>query len=158
MEDGGWNCEQENGSKRGSFHTTIAVIEGLAIFRDRLGSTSDLDQALEKGEEYLLDRQLMLRLSDGQLIDESWTRFSYPNWWHYDVLRGLDHMRTTRQPDQRVERGLELLEARRRSDGRWNREKVWPGAIHFDIDGPEGEASRWLTLKAMRVLKWGSAA
>ena len=29
MADGGWNCEQENGSTRGSFHTTINVLEGL---------------------------------------------------------------------------------------------------------------------------------
>jgi len=29
MADGGWNCEQENGSTRGSFHSTINVLEGL---------------------------------------------------------------------------------------------------------------------------------
>src|SRR3989442_5485606 len=29
MSDGGWNCEQENGSTRGSFHSTICVLEGL---------------------------------------------------------------------------------------------------------------------------------
>ena len=29
MADGGWNCEQENGSTRGSFDTTINVLEGL---------------------------------------------------------------------------------------------------------------------------------
>ena len=31
MSDGGWNCEQENGSTRGSFHTTIDVLEGLPL-------------------------------------------------------------------------------------------------------------------------------
>ena len=29
MADGGWNCEQESGSTRGSFHTTICVLEGI---------------------------------------------------------------------------------------------------------------------------------
>ena len=29
IEDGGWNCEQENGADRSSFHTTIRVLEGL---------------------------------------------------------------------------------------------------------------------------------
>ena len=29
LEDGGWNCEVENGSVRSSFHTTIRVLEGL---------------------------------------------------------------------------------------------------------------------------------
>ena len=30
LEDGGWNCEAENGSVRGSFNTTIRVLEGPA--------------------------------------------------------------------------------------------------------------------------------
>jgi len=29
LEDGGWNCEAENGSVRSSFATTINVLEGL---------------------------------------------------------------------------------------------------------------------------------
>ena len=29
--DGGWNCEAERGSTRGSFHTTICVLEVLAV-------------------------------------------------------------------------------------------------------------------------------
>ena len=32
MADGGWNCEQENGSTRGSFDTTINVLEGLLAY------------------------------------------------------------------------------------------------------------------------------
>ena len=33
LEDGGWNCEVENGSVRGSFNTTIRVLEGLLALR-----------------------------------------------------------------------------------------------------------------------------
>jgi hypothetical protein len=29
LEDGGWNCEVENGSVRSSFDTSINVLEGL---------------------------------------------------------------------------------------------------------------------------------
>ena len=35
LEDGGWNCEAENGSVRSSFHTTIRVLEGLLGARAR---------------------------------------------------------------------------------------------------------------------------
>src|SRR5712664_943172 len=38
MSDGGWNCEQENGSTRGSFHTTIDVLEGLLEYERAMGS------------------------------------------------------------------------------------------------------------------------
>jgi hypothetical protein len=37
MVDGGWNCEQENGSTRGSFHTTIDVLEGLLEYEQAAG-------------------------------------------------------------------------------------------------------------------------
>ena len=39
MSDGGWNCEQERGSTRGSFHTTICVLEGLLEYERATGSS-----------------------------------------------------------------------------------------------------------------------
>ena len=39
MADGGWNCEQENGSTRGSFHSTICVLEGLLEHERAIGGT-----------------------------------------------------------------------------------------------------------------------
>src|SRR5947209_1155064 len=41
MSDGGWNCEQENGSTRGSFHSTIDVLEGLLEYPRRPGVFRD---------------------------------------------------------------------------------------------------------------------
>ncbi len=38
MEDGGWNCEQERGSTRGSFETTINVLEGLLEYERATGA------------------------------------------------------------------------------------------------------------------------
>ena len=37
LEDGGWNCEVENGSVRSSFHTTIRVLEGLLAHEQATG-------------------------------------------------------------------------------------------------------------------------
>jgi hypothetical protein len=49
MADGGWNCEQENGSVRGSFDTTINVLEGLLEYeRSTGGSDSGLDGTAER--------------------------------------------------------------------------------------------------------------
>lgn len=155
MEDGGWNCEQENGSVRGSFHTTIAVLEGLLGYERRSGQDTAVTEARQRGQDYLLDRRLMRRLSDGEIPDSLWTQFAFPYWWRYDVLRGLDYMRAadvTR--DERLDEGLDLVQNARDDDGRWSRQKVHPGAVHFDIDGEEGSPSRWNTMRAMRVLDW----
>jgi hypothetical protein len=154
MDDGGWNCDQERGSTRGSFHTTIAVLEGLAEFEQRSGSDPAVSQAREGGEEYLLERRLMRRLSTGEIIDPSFAQPAFPTWWHYDVLRGLDHLRAAgRVPDDRVGEALEVIEAARAPDGRWPR-RTHAGEVHFEIDGAEDEPSRWITLRALRVLRW----
>jgi hypothetical protein len=163
MRDGGWNCEQENGSTRGSFHTTIEVLEGLLEFEQRIGGSSEVADARLRGEEYLLERRMRRRLSTGEVIEydrktdrpAAWTRFSYPTYWHYDVLRGLDYLRASgADPDERVAEAVDLVDAKRDSDGRWPLENPHPGRLHFAIDEGKGRPSRWNTLRAMRVLKW----
>src|SRR5437879_4638599 len=52
MADGGWNCEQENGSTRGSFHTTINVVEGLLEHERATGGSAEMTAARERGQEY----------------------------------------------------------------------------------------------------------
>ncbi len=79
MADGGWNCEQENGSTRGSFHTTINVLEGLLEHQQATGGSTAVGAALVRGHEYLLERHLLRRLSNGELIDPAFTQFSYPD-------------------------------------------------------------------------------
>ena len=155
MSDGGWNCEQENGSTRGSFHTTIDVLEGLLEHEQAGGASPEVTAARLRAHEYLLDRRMLRRLSTGEVIDADWTRFSYPTYWHYDVLRGLDYVRAARaKPDERMAEAIELVESKRDRDARWPLENVYPGRVHFPIDAGEGEPSRWNTLRALRVLRW----
>jgi hypothetical protein len=155
MSDGGWNCEQENGSTRGSFHTTIDVLDGLLEHERATGGTPELRSARLRGQEYLLERRMLRRLSTGEVIDPTWKQFSYPTGWYYDVLRGLDYLRAARAvPDQRVAEAIHLVEAKRDADGRWPLENPHPGRLHFAIDDGEGRPSRWNTLRAMRVLRW----
>ena len=155
MSDGGWNCEQENGSRRGSFHSTIDVLDGLLEYERVTGSPGEVSAARLRGQEYLLERRLLRRLSTAEVIDQAWTQLSYPTYWHYDVLRGLDHLRAAAAvPDERVAEAIELVESKRDADGRWPLENPHPGRLHFALDEGEGRPSRWNTLRAMRVLKW----
>src|SRR5437763_6999712 len=84
MSDGGWNCEQENGSTRGSFHTTIEVLDGLLEYERATGGTAEARAARLRGQEYLLERRMLRRLSTGEVIDPAWSHFSFPTGWHYD--------------------------------------------------------------------------
>jgi hypothetical protein len=163
MSDGGWNCDQEIGSTRGSFHTTIDVLEGLLEYERAVGSVPEVTAARLRGQEYFLERRMRRRLSTGEVIDQdrkterpaAWTQFSYPTYWHYDVLRGLDYLRAAGAiPDERVAEAVDLVESKRDADGRWPLENPHPGRLHFAMDEGEGKPSRWNTLRAMRVLRW----
>lgn len=159
MDDGGWNCEQENGSTRGSFHSTIEVLEGLLQFEAVAGADPAVTGARLRGQEYLLERRLLRRLSTGEVIDPAWTRFSFPTYWHYDVLRGLDHLRAAgAEPEGRLTEALDLVEAKRDRHGCWALENLHPGKVHFEMDAGEGRPSRWNTLRALRVLRWAGRA
>lgn len=155
MADGGWNCEQENGSTRGSFHSTISVLEGLLEYERATGGKSEVTAARLGGQEYLLERRMLRRLSTGDVVDEAWTQFSYPTHWHYDLLRGLDYLRNAGvAPDERVADAVDIVEQRRGDDGRWLLGNFHEGELHFAMDEGEGKPSLWNTLRALRVLRW----
>ena len=161
--DGGWNCEAENGSTRSSFNTTICVLEALLEYELAGGNNPKVTEARLRGQEYLLERHLFRRRTTGAAIEQdrkgnnSWMRFAFPTWWHYDVPRGLDYIRHAGvTPDARLSEAIELVESKRDSDGRWLLEVRYPGVMPVEIDEGEGRPSRWITLRALRVLAWYS--
>jgi len=155
LADGGWNCEAERGSVRSSFHTTICVLEGLLDFEKAFGPTSALTDARRRGQEYLLERRLLRRVSTGEIIDPAWTQFAFPTLWHYDVLRALDYLRVSGvPPDARVDEAVAAVLDRRHSDGRWLLDVRHRDTLHEEMAGAVGEPNRWITLRALRVLDW----
>jgi len=158
LPDGGWNCEAANGSTRSSFNTTICVLEALLEYELAGGSNAKVTEARLRGQEYLLERRLFRRKTTGEIVDPAWMRFSFPTWWHYDVLRGLEYLRRASvAPDERVAEAIELVESKRDSDGRWPLENQHPGTMAVEFNEGEGRPSRWNTLLALRVLRWYSA-
>lgn len=159
LPDGGWNCEAEHGSVRSSFNTTINVLEGLLGFEQATGGTARSRAARRSGEEYLLQRRLYKRLSTDEPADDRFMQLTHPNRWFYDVLRALDYFRaasivTRDDPDPRLTEAIGYVRSRRRDDGRWDLDWTPEGRTWFDLDDGPGEPSRWITLKALRVLRW----
>lgn len=184
LPDGGWNCWAEFGATVSSFHTTLTVIEGLLGWQRAAvaaapdgGAWRQVDEGLARqvedarrtGEEYLLQRSLFRRRSDGAAADPRFTMFSYPPRWYYDVLRSLDYLRAASQVsgvagagparDPRCAEAIALVRGKRQVDGRWLLENAHQGPTHLELDGPaDGFPSRWNTLRALRVLRWWDGA
>lgn len=156
LEDGGWNCDAPQ-SRRSSFHSTICILEGLLEYEKAKGATAAVTEARARAQAYMLERRMLRSLSSGEVIDPDWTRFSFPTTWHYDVLRGLDYLRSAGvEPDERVAEAVGLVAKKQDHNGMWPLENVHPDRVHFDMEGAEGEPSRWNTLRTLRVLDWYS--
>ncbi len=99
------------------------------------------------------------RLSTGEPADERYLSLLHPNRWHYDVLRALDYFRssalhTGAAPDPRLREAIDHVRSRRLDDGTWPLDWNPTGRNWFNVDDGEGEPSRWITLRALRVLDW----
>jgi hypothetical protein len=161
LEDGGWNCEAVEPSakrplsRRSSFHTTICVLEGLLAYERAGRKSAAVSKARRGAEDYLLERRMFRSLRTGDVIDERWLRFSFPTFWHYDVLRGLDYLRNAAvKPDSRVSEAIEVVIKRRHQNGRWPLNLLHRERIPLEMETAVGSASRWNTLRALRVLRW----
>jgi len=157
LEDGGWNCEAPP-SKRSSFHSTICVLEGLLEYEKTQGPTSAVTQSRARAEDYLVQRRMLRSLRSGEVIDRKWTRFGFSTMFHYDVLRGLDYLRSAGvKPDERLAEAVALVEERAHQNGRWPLNVLHPSRVPFAMETKVGSASRWNTLRALRVLDWYGA-
>ncbi len=182
LEDGGWNCEAENGSTRSSFATTINVLEGLLAYERATGGSAQSIAARRRGEEYLLERRLYRRKRTGEIVNPAWLEFSFPMRWHYDVLRALEYFRLAADapdfrmgrdvpdfpmaadapdariginaPDARLREAIDVLRSKRQPDGSWLLGNTHPGRVHFALEDGDNRPSRWNTLRALRVLNW----
>ena len=153
LEDGGWNCEAPK-SQRSSFHTTICMLEGLLEYERAGRKSTAVTKARKRAENYLLERRMFRSLRSGKVIDNRWLRFSFPTFWHYDVLRGLDYLRNAGiKPDSRVREAIETVIKRRHKNGRWPLNFLHPEHIPLEMETGVGRASRWNTLR-VRVLRW----
>ena len=161
LEDGGWNCEAQlespkrPKSRRSSFHTTICVLEGLLEYERAARKSAAVTRARKRAENYLLERRMFRSLRSGEIIDTRWLRFSFPTFWHYDVLRGLDYLRNAGvKPDSRVREAIDIVIERRHQNGRWPLNLLHREHIPLEMETAVGSASRWNTLRALRVLRW----
>jgi hypothetical protein len=155
LADGGWNCEVENGATVSSLGTTINVLEGLLAHERASGGSDRVAEARHRGEAYMLERRLFRRKSTREVIDPDFLAFSFPTWWHYDVLRGLDYLRDAGfVPDERIAEAVAMVERSRAPDGRWPIQMVHDGETSIELDDGVGRPSRWITLEALRVLRW----
>ena len=94
-----------------------------------------------------------LRNPDGtRKVKAGWKRFGFPIYYQSDVLEVLDTLTRLGVVDERMEPTIELVKSVQGDDGRWLLKHTFNGKMWIDIE-EKHKPSKWITLRALRVLK-----
>lgn len=156
MPDGGFNCRTtRSGAKHSSLHSTISVLEGFFEFI-KAGHTyrkEEIISAQKSSIEFILLHQLFLSDRTGQIINKNFLKPTYPCRWKYDILRAMDFFQYAEiEWDNRMKAAIAVLKTKQNNEGSWNMPAAHPGQVHLVME-TAGKASRWNTLRVLRVLK-----
>ena len=156
--DGGWNCDHRADGHRSSFHESLRTAWGLQEYAAATGHAGARDAA-DRAIELFLQHRVFRRGGTGEPIHARWLSTPYPSYWHYDVLAALLVItRGGRCTDPRAADALDVIEGKRRPDGRWNAQAQWwraadsrttPEVVDW---GHAGRPNLMVTLNALRVL------
>jgi hypothetical protein len=115
-------------------------------------------RTLAAGTAYFLKHHVHKRSHDlAQTSKPGWRRFQFPLMYQTDVLEILGilaklGMLAEGVRDERTQEALDLVASRQDEQGRWKLQQTFNGRFVVDIEA-KGEPSRWVTLKALQVLK-----
>jgi hypothetical protein len=154
--DGGWLCPYWKAhvkDKHGCFYGTICPLEAFSeVKRENL--TKEMNETIEKGAEFLLMHHMFKADHHGyKVINQSWLKLSFPWFYGYNILRGLDVLtKLGYVSDERLNDAVEILLQKRQSNGTWILESAPIGRMQTNIEA-KGKPSKWITLIALRALK-----
>ena len=118
--------------------------------------TPPIRAAIETGIDFLLSRDPALADYPAGWSDKpsrSWFKFGYPIFYVTDVLQNLEALASLGVgPDPRLDAAIELVLSKQDAQGRWKLEYTYNGKTWADIE-EKGKPSKWVTLRALRVLK-----
>jgi hypothetical protein len=135
----------------------VKVLRALArVPQDR--RTAHLEAALEAAVEFLFSEDPATAEYPAGYSDKpsrSWFRFGFPVFYVTDVLQTAEALTEAGYGgDPRLEGTYDLILSKRDPSGRWKLEYAYTGKTWIDIEA-RGEPSKWVTLRALRVLKAG---
>ena len=154
--EGNWVCNYYPQEKEKVFPQTcymgrIKVLAALAKLPSSLVTRNIANIIKKRAESYLENRIYWYRKDKtGKRVKKpSWTKFAFPLFWQSDALDVLDVLTELGINDERMEESLNLVKSKQ-VEGKWILERTFPKSGVLE---KVGQPSRWITLRALRVLK-----
>lgn len=121
--------------------------------------TPEITAAADRAAEFMLIHHIHRRSHDfSKTSKPGWLRFGFPLMYQTDVLEILDLITSLGYHDPRMEEAVEAVIAKQTDGGRWRAENSYGDRMLVPFD-TLGQESKWVTLRALRVLKrWGNTS
>jgi len=108
---------------------------------------------IDEGVEYLFKHHIYKRSHDLQRVSKpKWLRFGFPLMYQTDVLEILGILMNLGYKDKRLQEAMDLVVSKQDEQGRWVLESTFNGRFQTNIE-QKGKPSKWITLRALQVLK-----
>lgn len=115
-----------------------------------------IESAIRKGVEFLLSIDPARASYPSGFSDKpsgNWWKFGFPVFYVTDILQVVEALAGLGYAnDPRLGNALTLIREKQDEDGRWPLEYSYTGKTWVDF-GPKKEPNKWVTLRALRVLK-----
>ena len=116
--------------------------------------TEDINNTIQKASAFLLMHHIFKKSHDLSRVSKpGWRKFGFPLMYQTDVLEILDILTSLGIKDSRMDEAVELVVSKQDDMGRWRIENTYNSDRLLIPMGEKGEPSKWLTLRALRVLK-----
>ncbi len=110
---------------------------------------------MDKAIEFMLIHHIYRRSHNlNRTSKPGWLKFGFPLMYQTDVLEILDILSTLGVRDSRMDDALNLVVSKQDDMGRWRIENTYNSDRLLIPIGQKDEQSKWLTLRAIRVLKY----
>jgi hypothetical protein len=132
----------------------IKAMRALARVPEK-SRTAQVKKAIRLGAEFLLSRDPARANypAGGGRISSSWFKLGFPSGYVADVLQNLEVLAELGcARDKRLHNAIEWLLSRQDALGRWKNQYSYAGKLWENIE-EQGSVSKWVTLRACRVLK-----
>ncbi|MCX6064055.1 MAG: nitrogen fixation protein NifH [Caldiserica bacterium] len=132
----------------------VKALKALSAIPQERRTTGEIGDTIQKATEFLLIHHIYKRSHDLSRISKpGWLKFSFPLMYQTDALEILDILTGLGVEDSRMDEAMDIVLAKQDTMGRWKTESNYGGDRLLIPMGQKDEHSKWITLRAMRVLK-----
>ena len=115
--------------------------------------TAEINKLIKEAAEFMLLHHIYKQSHNlSKTSKPGWTKFGFPLMYQTDALEILDILTALGIRDSRMDEAIALVISKQNENGRWLQENVY-NTLLFPLD-KKGEESKFVTLRALRVLKW----